>query len=155
MFSVGSKAQLLKLVRDIAIAGDDEPVAVPNREPVAQMRAAPDPGTTLRLHARNVVRINARYAEIDEVLRQAADAQPELRQLWDASEQQRLKGAAIVIDDVLGKGPLKPGVNRQRAIDILWLLMAPDQYRRMQQRGWDDTTYEAWLGDTLVVQLLP
>lgn len=155
VFSVGSKADLLKVARDMAIAGDDAPVAVPDREPVAQMRAAPDPETTLRLHARNVVRINARYAEIDEALRQAAGGHPELRELWEASEQQRLAGATIVIDDVLRKGPLKPGVDRERAIDVLWLLMAPDQLGRLRRRGWDDTTYETWLGDTLVAQLLP
>ena len=155
VFAVGSKPELLKLVRDIAIAGDDDPVAVPDRKPVAQMRAAPDPELTLRLHARNVVRINARYAEIDEVLRQAAGADPGLRTLWEASEEQRLQGATIVIDDVLSKGPLKPGVDRQRAIDVLWLLMAPDHLRRMRQRGWNDSTYEAWLADALVAQLLP
>ena len=155
VFSVGSKAGLLKLVRDIAIAGDDEPVAVPDREAVAQMRTAPDPETTLRLHARNVVAINSRYLDIDEVLRQAAGADPELRRLWNDSEAQRLAGAAIVIDDVLSKGPLKPEVDRRRAIDILWLLMAPDHLRRMRARGWDDSAYEEWLADTLVAQLLP
>lgn len=155
VFSVGSKPELLKAVRDIAIAGDDDPVAVADREPVAQMRRAPDPEATLRLHARNVVSINDRYVEIDEVLRQAAGAHPQLRELWEASEAQRLRGATIVIDDVLSKGPLKPGVDRQQAIDILWLLMAPDQHRRMRQRGWDDTTYATWLANTLVGQLLP
>ena len=155
VFSVGTKPQLLKLVRDIAIAGDDEPIAVPEREPVDEMRRAPDPETTLRLHARNVVSIHTRYVEIDEVLRQAAGAHPELRALWEASESQRLRGATIVIDDLVSKGPLKPGVDRQRAIDVLWLLMAADLFMRMRQRGWDDTTYETWLAETLVAQLLP
>lgn len=155
VFSVGSKPELLKLVRDIAIAGDDEPVAMPDREPVVQMRDAPNPETTLRLHARNVVRINARYVEIDEVLQQAVGADPQLRELWNASEAQRLQGATIVIDDVLSKGALKDGVDRERAIDVLWLLMAPDHLRRMRRRGWDDVTFESWLADTFVAQLLP
>ena len=155
VFSVGSKPELLKLVRDIAIAGDDDPIAVPDREPVAQMRAAPDPETTLRLHARNVVNIGNRYVEIDEVLRRAAGTHPELQELWEASEAQRLQGATIVIDDVLSKGQLKAGMDRQHAIDVLWLLMAPDHLHRMRQRGWNDTTYETWLANTLVAQLLP
>ena len=92
VFSVGSKPTLLKLVRDIAIAGDDDPVGVPDREPVAQMRAAPDPEATLRLPAGTVVSINGRYVDIDEVLRQAAGAHPELRDLWEASEAERLRG---------------------------------------------------------------
>ena len=155
VFAVGSKAELLKLVRDIAIAGDDEPIAMPDREPVAQMRAAPDPETTMRLHVRNVVRIAGRYASVDEVLRQAAGADPELQELWESSERQRLEGASIVVDDILRKGTLRPGVDRQHAIDVLWLLMAPDHLSRMRWRGWDDATYEAWLADILVAHLLP
>lgn len=155
VLAVGSKAQLLKLVRDVAMAGDDEPVPVPDREPVAEMRSAPDPQAMLRLHARNVVRINAQYADIDEVQRQGAGAHPELRELWNASEAQWLTAAAIVIDALLAKGPLKPGVDRQLAIDTLWLFMAPDQLLRMRRRGWNDAIYEGWLGDILVSQLLP
>lgn len=154
VYSVGPKPELLKVVRDVAIAGDDEPVAIPDREPVAEMKAASQPETTLRLHAHNVADINGRYAEIDEVLRQAAGADPELRQLWDGAERERHDGATIVIDNILAKGQLRAGLDRDRAIDILWLLMAPDHLRRLRQRGWDDTDYAHWLADTLVGQLL-
>jgi AcrR family transcriptional regulator len=153
VFSVGTKAELLKLVRDLVIAGDDEPVAVPDREPYARTRAAPDPTSTLRIHAGNVRTINARYVDIDLVLQEAADADPALRELWDASERQRLAAAAIVVDDIAAKGAL--GVERDDAIDILWLLMAPDHLRRLRSRGWTDDTYERWLADTMVSQLLP
>lgn len=154
VYSVGAKAELLKLVRDVAIAGDDEPVAIPDRQPVAEMRAALDPETALRMHARNVADINSRYADVDEVLRQAAGADPELRELWQDAEQQRYDGAAIVIDNILDKGELKPGLDRQRGIDILWLLMAPDHLRRLRTRGWDHSHYEQWLAGTFVTQLL-
>ena len=155
VYAVGAKAELLKLVRDVAIAGDDEPIAVPERQPVEQMKAAPDPEATLRLHARNVAAINRRYVEVDEVLRQAAGADPELRRLWRDAEQQRHDGASIVIDNVLEKGDLKPGLERNGAVDVLLLLMAPDHLRRLRDRGWDDTSYQRWLADTFVSQLLP
>ena len=89
------------------------------------------------------------------VLRRAAGTHPELQELWEASEAQRLPGATIVIDDVLSKGQLNAGMDRQQAIDVLWLLMAPDHLHRMRQRGWNDTTDETWLANTLVAQLLP
>lgn len=155
VFAVGSKPQLLKLVRDIAIAGDDLPVPVPDRAPVAEMRAAPDAERTLRLHAHNVAKIQERYVDIDEVLRRASHTDPELQELWDSSEQQRLEGAAVVIDDVLRKGNLRRGLDRERAVDRLWLLMAPDQWGRLRQRGWSLREYEHWLAETLVDQLLP
>lgn len=68
-----------------------------------------------------------------------------------ASEQQRLTGATLVTDDVLRKGSLKPALAREQAIDVLWLLMALAHLLRLQQRGWDDMAYEAWLAETLVV----
>lgn len=153
MFSVGSKARLLELVRDVVIAGDDEPVPVADRPAHAETRAAPDPVSTLRLHARNVTTINCRYADLDEVLHQAADGEPSLRDLWDKSERQRLQAATLVIDDLLTKGTI--AVDRGMAIDLLWLLMAPDHLRRLRRRGWNDDDYEHWLAQTLVGQLLP
>ena len=153
VFSVGTKAQILELVRDVVIAGDDEPVAVADRAAHAEIRAAPDAPTTLRLHARNVAAINRRYAEVDEVVRQAADSEPALRALWETSEHQRLHGAALVVDDLMHKGTL--AVDRATAIDLLWLYMAPDLPLRLRQRGWSDDDYGRWLADTLVAQLLP
>lgn len=153
VFSVGTKAQLLKLVRDVAIAGDDEPVAIPERPAHAETRTATDAATTLRLHARNVVAINRRYAEIDEVLHQAASMEPALQELWQSSEHQRLEGATLVVDDLITKTTL--AMERERAIDVLWLLMAPDVPRRLHRRGWSDDEYERWLADTFVRQLLP
>lgn len=154
VYAVGTKAELMKLVRDVAIAGDDEPVAVPDRPPVADMHAATDPESALRIHARNVTRIHARYAQLSEVLRQAAGSDPALRDLWDQSEQERLRGATIVVDDIQSKGQLRPGVDRDRAIDILWVLMAPEHHLRLGERGWDDDAYEAWLADAMVSLLL-
>jgi hypothetical protein len=43
-----------------------------------------------------------------------------------------------------------------RAADVLWLLMAPDQYhRRTRARGWDHTRCAEWDADTMVRLLLP
>ncbi len=49
--SVGGKAALLKAVYDRAVAGDDEPVAIAEREQVAAMRAMEDPRALLAAYA--------------------------------------------------------------------------------------------------------
>lgn len=154
VFAVGSKAELLKLVRDVAMAGDDDPVPVAARAGFSAVLNAPDAKSLLRRFADHVVRLAARYADVDEVLRQAVGADPALRDLWEVSETQRLAGAALVVDAVLSRGRVR-GDDRQRAVDVLWLLMAPDQYARMRARGWDDEAYREWLTDTMITQLLP
>ena len=52
--SVGNKRALLKAARDLAMAGDDEPVPIAKRSWFLEALAEPDPRRSVRLHARNV-----------------------------------------------------------------------------------------------------
>ena len=92
--SAGSKRAILKNLHDHALAGDDEPVPVASRPWYQEALADPDPRRSLRLHARNVVRMQQRYADLNEVLQMAAAADDELRQLWQITEDQRRTGPA-------------------------------------------------------------
>lgn len=154
VFAVGNKADLLRLVRDVALAGDDEPVPVSNRRPHRDVVEEPNPVRTLELEARNVVAIAKRYAEIDEVVRQGAGVEPALRQLWETSEAQRRIGASEVIDSLRTKGRLRTDLSKRAACDLLWLLIAPDHYLRLTRMGWSARRYEKWLAATLCQQLL-
>ena len=154
--AVGSKRDVLKLLRDYAMAGDDEPVPVRERAWVREVLAEPDPARTLRLYARGGAALQARYADLDEVLHAAAGADDELRALWRTSEDERLQAAGTFVDNLLTKGPLRPGLDRAQAIDVMWLYMSADNFRRLvRERGWSRERYEQWLGDTLCEQLLP
>src|SRR6201986_5462013 len=51
--AAGSKQSILKQLRDIALAGDDEPVPVAQRPWYREALAEPDPRRALRLYARN------------------------------------------------------------------------------------------------------
>jgi hypothetical protein len=89
--------------------------------------AEPDPARSLRLYARNVVRMQQqRYADLDEVLQMAAAAD-ELSQLWQITEDQRRTGAGFIIDALLRKGPLKPGLDLS-AITASDIAQAVDLY---------------------------
>ncbi len=154
--AIGSKRALLKELRDIALAGDDEPVPVPARPWFQEMIAEPDPRQTLRLYARAGASIQARYADLEEVLHSAAGADEELRELWQTNEQERLAAARAIVHNLLTKGPLKAGLDHAAASDIMWTYMATDHFRRLvRDRGWPLDRYEQWLADTLYAQLLP
>jgi AcrR family transcriptional regulator len=56
--SVGNKRALLKAARDLAMAGDDEPVPIAARSWFQEALAEPDPRQSVRLHARNVTRMH-------------------------------------------------------------------------------------------------
>jgi AcrR family transcriptional regulator len=150
--SVGNKVEVLKVVRDVAMAGDDDPVPVVRRPSVQNVIDSPDLAGAVAAMTGHMLAVNRRSAGINDVLRGAADSDPDLRALWNASEDQRLVGARFFVDILAGKAGL--AVSRERAIDILWLLMAGDLYQRLVvERGWSEEIYQRWLGDTITAQL--
>jgi AcrR family transcriptional regulator len=155
--AVGNKQAVLSAVRDVAMAGDDEKVAIADRPLAQQVRSEPDPYRAVELLAELFTGIGGRYAEIDAVLRGAAHSgDPDLRTLWQTSEEQRLFGARMWVTALAEKGPLRAGVDVETAIDVLWLYMAPDQYHRLvHARGWSPERFQAWMSDTLCRLLLP
>jgi TetR/AcrR family transcriptional regulator, regulator of autoinduction and epiphytic fitness len=154
--AAGSKQAILKQLRDTALAGDDEPVPVAQRPWYREALAEPGPRRALRLYARNVTAIHRRSADVYEVLRAAAAADKNLHDLWRASEDERRGGATIVVDALLQKSPLKAGLDRAAAIDIVWVLTSSEIFWRLvRTRRWSNARFESWLGNTLGEQLLP
>jgi AcrR family transcriptional regulator len=153
--AVGNKQMVLRAVRDVAIAGDDEPVPVAQRPMVDQIRAEPDQGRAVELLAQHLTSVASRYAQINEVLHAAADGgEEDLRELWEAEEDQRLTGARHWVDMLASKGPLRPALDRDDAVDMMWLLMSPDQYYRLvHRRDWTAQKYERWLAASIVHML--
>ncbi len=154
--SVGGKPTLLKSALDVAIVGDDEPVALPERPRSVAIRAEPDPRRYLTLYAELVTEMGSRLAGIYEAVRGAAGADPDARALWESHLAQRRQGAANVVGDVLGKGQLRQGLDREAAADIVWLLNDPGLYNLLvRRRGWTPDHFSGWLGETMIRQLLP
>jgi len=155
--AVGNKQTLLRTIRDVAIAGDDEPVPVAKRPLADRVRAEPDPHKAVRLLAQHLTAVAGRYAVINEVIHTAANSgEDELRELWETEEEQRLVGARIWIGLLTEKGPLPQGLDVNSAVDTLWLLMAPDHYHRLvHRRGWTRAKYQRWLVASIGRWLLP
>lgn len=146
--AVGNKQSLLKVVRDVAMAGDDAPVPVAVRPASVEIETEPDLDRAVDLITAHLAGVSRRYAGIDNVLRGAAESgEPDLRELWFASEQQRLAGARQWVAALSGKAAFAPRVDEDTAVDTMWLLMAVDHYYRLVMgRGWDEDRYRAWVG---------
>ncbi|MEU2610469.1 helix-turn-helix domain-containing protein [Micromonospora sp. NPDC007271] len=151
--AVGNKAALLSAVRDVAMAGDDLPVAVSDRPPAQQVVEEPDPARAVELLAGVIAGINLRYAAINEAIRGAAAAgEPAARELWETSEAQRLAGARHWTRTLAAKAPLR--TDEATTVDLVWLLMAPDNcHRLVHSRGWTTERYREWIADGLTALL--
>lgn len=153
--SVGGKAKLLKTALDVAIVGDDEPIALPDRPRSKAIRAEPDPRRYLALYAELVTEIDGRLAAIHEAVRGAAGVDPSARALWESHLAQHRQGAANVIGDLARKGGLRPGLDPEAAADIVWLLGPGAYHMLVHRRGWSPKRFQAWLTETFIGQLLP
>src|SRR5438045_6471078 len=153
--SVGGKAKLLKTALDVAIVGDDEPVALPERPRSKAIRAEPDPRKYLALYAEQVTEMDGRKAAIDEAVRGAAGVVPDARALWESHLAQHRQGASNVIGDLMRKGGLRPGLDPESAADIVWLLGPGTYYMLVHRRGWSPQRFQTWLTETFISQLLP
>jgi AcrR family transcriptional regulator len=153
--AVGGKAELLKRAYDVALVGDDEPVALPDRAGSRAIRAEPDPGRYLERYAGMVVELSARVAAVYEAVRGAASTDLEVRPVWDKIQQERRIGAAHVVADTAAKGPLRDGIDVVGAADVVWVLNDPGLYHMLVNvRGWPAERYGEWLAAALQHELL-
>jgi len=153
--AVGSKAALLKTAYDVALIGDDEPVALPDRADSRAIRAEPDPYRYLERYAGLLVELGGRVAAVYEAIRGAASADPEIRPVWEKIQQERRIGAAHVVADTAAKGPLRDGLDRESAADVVWVLNDPGLFHMLVNvRGWPPDRYRRWLAYSLQRELL-
>lgn len=151
----GNKPSLLAELLDVSIAGDDEPVAVNDREWMHVVFGDPDPRVRLEAYAAAVTGIYRRAGAIFHVLQFAADSDAALVPLAKETEQRRRTGAASVVAGLDDIGALAPGLDTSRATDILWTLNSPDHYRRLVTSGaWSTADYETWLAITTTRTLI-
>lgn len=150
----GGKPELLKLARDLALAGDDEPVPVPQRPWFRHAMAADDPRELIRRQSHNYRTILERAAGLEHALVIGAADAPELAELEATARTQRAFGAGVVIDRLVELGAV-PADRRAAAADTLYALASPDVYLLLtRDRRWPGDRYEQWLAATLIGALL-
>jgi AcrR family transcriptional regulator len=148
----GGKPQLLKEARDQAIAGDDEPVPIPQRSWFTDAMAQTDPRELLRRQAANYRRIADRAARLERALATGAATDPALADLHAEARRQRHFGTSFVAGRLAELGAL---ADPETAADTIYALAAPDIYLLLvDDRGWTPDRYENWLATQLIRSLL-
>jgi AcrR family transcriptional regulator len=151
-----NKAGVLKAVFDVAVAGDDAPVPVMEREFVAEIQAEPDPVEKLRRYTRQLEVTVARTAEIQLLVRATAVLDPEIEAVWRQMQEERLVGMAAFAAHLGDAGVLRPSMTVDAARDVLWTYTSVELYELLVlERGWDLARYRDFLADALAAALLP
>ena len=151
----GTKAQLLHVVIDVAVAGDDEPVPVLSRAWAADARSARDLADFLSVVAQVLSEAQARSAGVMLAAYEAAASDPDIQLLIMDRESQRERTATWIVNGVVERAGLRPGLDKAGAIDTVWMLMDPVIFHRItRNRGWSQKRYTSWFADSVIRLLL-
>jgi AcrR family transcriptional regulator len=151
----GNKRSILTELLDRAIAGDDRPIAVNDRDWMQLVWEAPTAIERLEAYATAVARIMDAAGDVFVVVASAATVDPDAAELARTAEARRRTGATRVVESVMEVGTLRSGLTEPQAIDILWLLNSPAVFDQLVRRsGWPLDAYRSWLADAFVQQLL-
>jgi AcrR family transcriptional regulator len=146
----GAKPVLLRQALDQALAGDDEPVAVADRPWFRPVWDATTHHDALVAYAHVCTVIGQRAGRLFEAVRRAADASPDVADLWQTTRRNRRAGAAMVVDHVVELGPLPSGLGREAAVDAVWFFNDPGHYEAMvRECSWPESDFTAWLASRL------
>ena len=141
----GTKARVLKAAIDVAIAGDDEPVPVLDRDWTTEAAEAADLTEFLSVTAAVLGPAQARSWGLVLAVFEAARTDPELAELADRMTSQREGTAAWLVQGVVARARLVEGISQAEAVDIMWVLMDPAVFDRLtRRRGWTLGQYQTW-----------
>jgi AcrR family transcriptional regulator len=153
VYSAGqSKADLLHLVTDIAVAGDDQQVMLLDRPRYAAIADEPDPVRQVQLTAALTAETMERLAPVWIAYREAAAVDLKAAANLVAAHHRRHQTFAGMID-VLPEQHLRR--SREEATDTAWAIGSIDVFLLLRNiQGWDAEQYAAWLSQTMVDLLL-
>ena len=150
----GSKASLLKEALDVRLAGDDEPLSLPERPEVQRILASTDPHEVIRLQAALHVEIAERLLPLSTALNQGAATDPELAELVRFYERGLLEGPTEIVDVFARLGRLRKGQSRRKLKEAMYLVIQPETLRVAFELGWSRKQVEDWLVTCLEAVLL-
>jgi TetR/AcrR family transcriptional regulator of autoinduction and epiphytic fitness len=150
----GSKRQLLSELVDVTVAGDDEPVAMPDRPFAAEIRALAQPRAKLTRYAQHLMQTHARQTDVMIALAGAATADPDAAEIWQKQIDDRRRGMSMFAAELIATGMLRPEHDVTSVADILWLAMDFRNYDWLvRQCGWPTQRFEQWYVDTVMAAL--
>jgi AcrR family transcriptional regulator len=150
-----SKSGVLRALWHLRLRGDEGPAPVDERPWYRAVLAEPDPERKLRLNQENAKNVKERIGPLLGVLRGAAQVDTDIAALWARVQSDFYENQRAVVEDLHRRNALRPGLDVDRAADILWTLNHPDLYLVLVgERGWTLDELERWQLELLTAQLL-
>lgn len=151
----GSKRALLAALLDVALVGDDAPVALVERAWMRSVLQSPDARGRITALARITRRILERVGPIHAVMRGAASVEPAVAELAATHARRRLEGQAQLVAWIAAAGDLRRGLDQNSAVERYFALTSPELHHLFtRELGWSGGRYERWLVGAMLAELL-
>lgn len=153
-FNFHTKGELLSRAYDFAVLGEGEPVP-PRKQPWwAAAAAAPDVTSAIGHLVPGIGAILARATPLDTVVRGSVTGDPETARVRALHERWRAEGYREMLDILLAKAPLRPGLTPERATHLLLLYLGMDVYRVLvHDLAWTHEAWIHWVGRTVSLEV--
>ena len=153
-FTFHTKAAVLSRAYDFAVMGVEDGLAPWEQDWYREMVAEPDPVVALGLLVSGVGDITRRLTPLYVVASGSAASDPEVAEVVDRHERWRVDGYRAMVEVLGAKAPLRAGVTRARATDLLLLYAGMDVYHALVEvSGWSHEDLLAWTQATLAYEL--
>src|SRR5512132_2371161 len=114
-----TKSGVLRALWNLRLRGGREEVTVAQQPMYCEVLDEPDPERQLRLNARNSRAGKLRVAALAEVIRSAAPLDSDIGALWKRIGTEYHANQRVIAESLSEKGALRPGLDVERAADIL------------------------------------
>ena len=147
-----SKAALMHLVVDLAVAGDDQEVMLTDRPSFTAISEQLTAEGQVEVIAGLIARTMQRLAPVWVAYREAAAVDPIGAANLEAAHRRRSETFATMIG-MVDQERLR--IPPEEAVDTAWAIGSIDVYLLLRSiRGWDHERYSRWLTRTLVDELV-
>jgi AcrR family transcriptional regulator len=145
------KPAIVARIADMAIVGDDEPVALADRPDVQAIRQGSDAGLVVRQWASLCRAIFTRLLPLLPILREAAAADAAVRSQWrNNAVTNRYEETKTFVTHLAQLVDLPQGLDIERTTDVLWTYASFETAEALiVERGWTPDDYEAWTAQAI------
>ena len=150
-----TKARLLKAVIDVAIAGDDDQVAMLDRQWARRAESIARAPDLVAAFAQVLVSSAERAAGLAATALEASRTDEDIAAVAAQLMSQREVMALWLVDGIMHRSALREGTDRAAAVDTVWTLMDPVVFCRLTgDRHWTTARFEHWFTDSVTRLLL-
>lgn len=152
--SIGGKADVVKAVYDVMLAGDDEPVPMSARPEFREVIESTDPHSYGAAYAAWSRRIYERVGGLLGMILAAGGAgDHDVIEFVARINRERRIGNTSGLTGIRSHYRLSDD-EFERVVDGVWALTAPEIYDRLvRQSHWTANEYEAWLANQLAASV--